>query len=496
MMVFLPLQTQNFLCLTPISAGILLVVVGYLLYIFYHAYATPLRNVPGPWYAKFTHLWLKVQVLGGRRVHYIHELHQRYGPIVRIAPAEIAVADSASFREIHRIKSGYLKSPWYQEFGPPGVFTMIDPHQHAKRRQLLARGFSKSYLRQNWEHVVKEKAEMAVGKIGRDAERGTADILKWWTFYTTDTVGHLSFGESFRMLEQEEKNTYIHVLESVLMMSGIQTELPFLRYCKYLPISSIRRLFTGDDYVLEYGTRAISNANGQDGHTSNVFSTILAESEKDGSALSNMDVNLEAGNFIVAGSDTTAITLTYLIWAVLKQPALQRALENEVHGLAPDFTDTDLEFLPLLNAVIEETLRLYGAAPASLPRTTPVGGATLSGYLIPGGTTVSTQAYTIHRDSSLFPNPDVFDPSRFLQREMLSANTSAALHAFGAGSRVCLGVHLARMELRIAACLFFRECVGATLADSCTDESMEMENYFLIAPKSHRCEIKLEVRGF
>jgi len=190
------------------------------------------------------------------------------------------------------------------------------------------------------------------------------------------------------------------------MMSGIQTELPFLRYCKYLPIPSIQRLFTADEYLLEYGTRAISNAKGQEGHTSNIFSTILDENEKDGSALSNKDVNLEAGNFIVAGSDTTAITLTYLIWAVLKQPRLQRDLEIEVQALAPDFADADLEALPLLNAVIEETLRLYGAAPASLPRMTPARGATISGYLIPGGTTVSTQAYTIHRDSTLFPNPD------------------------------------------------------------------------------------------
>jgi cytochrome P450 len=81
---------------------------------------------------------------------------------------------------------------------------MIDPHQHAKRRQLLARGFSKSYLRQNWEGMVKQKAEMAVAKIKRDAIKGATDVMKWWTFYTTDVVAQLSFGESFGMLEHEE----------------------------------------------------------------------------------------------------------------------------------------------------------------------------------------------------------------------------------------------------------------------------------------------------
>jgi cytochrome P450 len=60
---------------------------------------------------------------------------------------------------------------------------------------------------------------------------------------------------------------------------------------------------------------------------------------------------------------------------------------------------------------------------------------------------------------------------------------------FGAGSRFCMGVHLARMELRLAAAEFFTRCQGARLAPSTTPESMEMENFFLIAPKSHECEV-------
>jgi cytochrome P450 len=60
---------------------------------------------------------------------------------------------------------------------------------------------------------------------------------------------------------------------------------------------------------------------------------------------------------------------------------------------------------------------------------------------------------------------------------------------FGLGSRVCLGVHLARMEMRLATTEFFRVCQGAMLAPSVTNDSMGMENYFLIAPVGHKCEV-------
>jgi cytochrome P450 len=116
-------------------------------------------------------------------------------------------------------------------------------------------------------------------------------------------------------------------------------------------------------------------------------------------------VHLEASGLIIAGTDTTSVTLTYLVWAVLSQPTLQAELEHEVAALTSDYGDTDLEKLPLLNAVIEETLRLYGAAPAGLPRSVPPGGVTIDGQVIPAGTTVTTQAYTYHRDPELFPRP-------------------------------------------------------------------------------------------
>jgi cytochrome P450 len=65
----------------------------------------------------------------------------------------------------------------------------------------------------------------------------------------------------------------------------------------------------------------------------------------------------------------------------------------------------ELENAPLLNSVIEETLRLYGAAPGALPRVVPSQGIIISGHQLPGGTEVSTQAYTLHRDPRIFQEP-------------------------------------------------------------------------------------------
>jgi len=84
-----------------------------------------------------------------------------------------------------------------------------------------------------------------------------------------------------------------------------------------------------------------------------------------------------------------------------------------------------------------------------------------------------------------------FDYTRWLTPGQISNESKAAFSPFGAGSRICLGLHLARMELRLATVCFFKECNKARLAPSVTPESMEVENYFLITPKSHRCEVVL-----
>lgn len=80
---------------------------------------------------------------------------------------------------------------------------------------------------------------------------------------------------------------------------------------------------------------------------------------------------------------TIALALTYLVWAIMVSPEPQRKLEEEVANLTHDFDNVETENLPLLNAVIMESLRLYSSIPGGLPRAGPKECATLGDYHSP-----------------------------------------------------------------------------------------------------------------
>lgn len=192
------------------------------------------------------------------------------------------------------------------------------------------------------------------------------------------------------------------------MIGGaLRAEVPLVHgLLPCIPIKQVQKIATATDIVYNHGAVAIRNMRNGDGSVQNLFGQMVAASDsQEKVTLTDQDVREEAGNLIVAGFDTTAVTLTYLIWAVFKHPDLQAELEDEASKISNELNVGELEAAPLLNSVIEESLRLYGAAPGALPRIVPNSGLAINGYHIPGGVEASTQAYTNHRDPSIFPDP-------------------------------------------------------------------------------------------
>ncbi|KAH8196025.1 hypothetical protein TruAng_009801 [Truncatella angustata] len=477
-------------------AAPLALLASYLVFRLYQTLANPLNSIPGPWYAKYTQIPGTLASLSRQQVQYYHELHRRYGPFVRTGPSQVFVADIDAYKSIHKIGGHFNKSDYYHYFGPTeagkppyGLFQMTNAADHAQRRKLLGRGFTATSLRTEWESMVVEKVSAAIEGMRHDAKlaRGEVDVRKWWIFMASDVVSKIMFGDSFDALKTGKEDPWFGSVRIANRAAFGALSFPWLcAFLKCVPFVGGSRWFQAHKVLLDKGQAAVANSM-QTGNlaSTNLFSKVMGKAEKNDGELSSLDICVEAGSFMIAGTDTTSNTLTYLIWAVLSHPDLQESIERELGALEEPFTDEQLEKIPILQAVIEETLRLYGAAPMPLPRVVPAGGVKLGNYHIPGGTEVATQAWTMHRDPRFFADPERFDHTRWLHDGECTTSevAKAAFTPFGAGSRVCIGKYLAYMELRYGAALFFRTFKGSRLAASATPESMEMDNLVLIEPR-------------
>jgi cytochrome P450 len=204
-----------------------------------------------------------------------------------------------------------------------------------------------------------------------------------------------------------QKTKYINDLENVIMAWALRGEEPALYHTMRFVTPKLMRGFDVSlKNVVDYGTSAATRAKEKKIKRENVISGMISASQDEGTTLTDSALGAQASALIVAGSGTTAVTLTYAIWAILSHAGVRSKLEGEVSSIPENYNDTLLEKLPYLKAVILETLRLYGAAPGSLPRVTPEKGIQVKGFFVPAGITMTTQAYTMHRDPAIFPDPE------------------------------------------------------------------------------------------
>jgi len=378
----------------------------------FNAFRPDLAEIPGPFLSRFTTWPLKISVLTGHRTAYIHQLHQKYGAYVRIGPREIAIADLNAAQQIHKVGTRFRKSEWYQNQTTTqvtddtcGVFGIRGLAEARRRRKYFQQAGTKAIVME-WEPMIISTIDVTVSKIKRDASQGEEDIMKWWTMMTADILGSLAFGEPFRMIEYEQKSQLIKDIEDAMIAVGIKLELPLLYWLlNWTPIPAVRRLMRVADRLRDAGYKAVENTKraSQEGFKT-LFSKMYPE---DGTQPFSDDLMAdEASNIIIAGTDTTAMTLTYLVYEVLQNPGIKTKLLKELEPCSADPRLGELEEKQYLNNVIQETLRLHSAVPASLPRTVPAEGAVFGGYHIPAGYTVSTQAYTLHRNPHVWADPE------------------------------------------------------------------------------------------
>jgi cytochrome P450 len=191
--------------------------------------------------------------------------------------------------------------------------------------------------------------------------------------------------------------------------------------------------------------RIISQRRPLQSDTGDLLSMLMAARDEDGRQMSDRQLRDEVLTFLMAGHETTALALTWA-WHVLGQhPEVERRLHQELDRVLgprlPGFSD--LPGLAYSERVIKETLRLYPPT-WSVARTVRQS-FQLRDYTIPAGANVVMSQWIVHRQPAYFPDPERFDPDRWLP-ERSAGLPRFAYFPFGGGSRQCIGASFAMME--------------------------------------------------
>ncbi|MEM9438094.1 MAG: cytochrome P450 [Pseudomonadota bacterium] len=176
---------------------------------------------------------------------------------------------------------------------------------------------------------------------------------------------------------------------------------------------------------------------------------MLAGDPVTGDPLDPLMVRNNLLGFLFAGHETTALALTWALYLLAFDPAIQARAQAEVHAALGDREvagHDDLDQLPLVGRVINEALRLY--APAGFLTRKALVDDELAGTPVRAGMTVIMPVHAMHRHHMLWDNPDAFDPDRFLPERSGGRHRYAYL-PFGGGSRICIGAALALQEAKI-----------------------------------------------
>ncbi|MCU0989683.1 MAG: cytochrome P450 [Xanthomonadales bacterium] len=180
-----------------------------------------------------------------------------------------------------------------------------------------------------------------------------------------------------------------------------------------------------------------------------------ARDEETGEGMSDELLRDESVTIFAAGHETTARSLTFLFYALSQHPDVEARLHEEIDRVIGDRVPTvgDLGRMPYTLQVIKETLRLY--PPAPLYVRDAIAEDEIDGLPIPSGTRVMLLPYATHRHPEFWPDPERFDPDRWLP-EVEDARHPYAFHPFAAGQRICLGNSFSLFESHLLVAILAR----------------------------------------
>jgi len=374
-------------------------------------------------------------VFGQQR--FFERCRARYGPTfslrVPTLPPIVVFSDESSVREIFSCRpedvSVGAALDWMHPFVGRGSLLLKDGEPHRRERRLLMPPFHHSRM---------ASYGVAIRDIARDAMRAWPldrpfAIEPAARSITLDIILHTVFG-----VDGSEREELRRALMDLFEDFSVFNLVPALR-------ADLGTLTPWGRFLAHRATldrlllRLICQRRRErDAERDDVLAMLLDARHEDGSPMRDEELRDELVTLVSAGHETSTAALAWAFQCLAHHPEAQARASAELES-APD----RLEGLGWMDAVVKETLRRHAVFP--LVARVLVRPQTIGGWALPEGTLVYVSIHLTHRNPSLWPEPERFDPSRFLD----AAPRPFAFVPFGGGSRRCIGKAYALFEMRL-----------------------------------------------
>ncbi|KAH7132466.1 cytochrome P450 monooxygenase [Dendryphion nanum] len=428
------------------------------------------------------------------RSAYMAKLHKTH-PIIRTGPSSLSYGDVRAIKDIYGHNTPCTKDTTYAVSAGSHfhLADVVDKHDHQRKRKVLSAAYAIKNL-EGWEHKVADKTmrllkhmdtcctdPLRKGAIPKP-EDVNLDYRAWSNFFSLDAIADIGLSEKLGFLDNghdrvvgrcTDGSIYECNLREALYSSNIKQSLLIYSYSHYKLLSKLSNIIPYYGRMAKFGEKwdgipaELAHRRLQRyraGEKLEDFFQVLME-DKNGhpNNLEWGEIVAEVNIMMNAGSVTTAIALTNVLFQLLKNPKIMEKAVQELDTALEDDEDEDesgvisydkVKHLPYLRACLDESLRLFPPTPQGLGRETPAEGTNILGDYIPGGVSVSISAFVAHRCERTYPQADKYLPERWLGEE--GKALQPYFITFSAGARGCIGRNISYLEQTVVLASILR----------------------------------------